>query len=124
MWHNPAYYLLIFIGVLIYAIVAMVVRKTATIHIGVCSTHYEKRRTAIIASWVLMALGLGGIIFAISYNTGALALIGGLLMLCGIIYGVIAARLVTPKKIDDRFVWLNSVDRNYLAQLPQWPGGS
>ena len=41
----------------------------------------------------------------------------------GAIYGLIAARLVTPTRIDDHFVWLRGACGEYLSELPEWPYG-
>ena len=38
-WHHPALYLLILAGLLIYAIVALIVRKSAKIDISMCQDH-------------------------------------------------------------------------------------
>jgi hypothetical protein len=67
-------------------------------------------------------LGFGGIVLSVIANDGTPALIGLLLLLAGIIFGVIAIRVTVPSKIDDKFVWLKGVNADYLNQLPQWPG--
>jgi hypothetical protein len=47
--------------------------------------------------------------------------LGILMMLFGAIYGLVAARLVTPAKIDERYIWLKGVHPDFLAELPDWP---
>jgi hypothetical protein len=39
-----------------------------------------------------------------------------------IIWGVVAVRVVSPAKIDDKFVWLKGVNEDYLNRFPEWPG--
>ena len=62
-WHHPALILLVFAGVLIYVIVALVMRKQATIHIGLSDAWFQKRRRTILISWGIVLLSIG--LFAI-----------------------------------------------------------
>jgi hypothetical protein len=121
-WHNPIFYVLIFVGVLIYFIVAMLVRKTAIIDVPLCENHLARRRNSLIVGWVLMLLGIIGFVLAIAGNEPIFAAIGALAMLFGFVLAISAARTVLPKKIDDRFVWLKGINKDYLDQLPQWAG--
>jgi len=43
-----------------------------------------------------------------------------LVLFIAIIWLVVVARVVTVKTIDDRLVWLNGINSNYLAQIPPW----
>ena len=47
-WHHPALYLIVLAGVLIYVIVALIVRKTARVNIPLCPAHRAKRRNIIL----------------------------------------------------------------------------
>lgn len=120
-WHHPAIYILLLVAWLIYLIVAMIVKKRATIDLGICEEHSAKRRTYIWITWLLALGGIAGFVLAIAANDGTPALIGLLLLLTAIVFGVIATRVTYPSKIDDRFVWLKGVNAEYLNQLPQWP---
>jgi hypothetical protein len=121
-WHHPAIYILIFVALLVYFIVAMVTRKRATIEVGLCEEHRAKRRTYIWITWLLALGGVAGFVLAIGANDGTPALIGLLLLFSAIVFGVITTRVTYPSKIDDRFVWLKGVNADYLNQLPPWPG--
>jgi hypothetical protein len=121
-WHHPAIFLLILVAVLIYLIVAMILRKRATVEIGLCERHFAKRRRDILITWVLFLLGVAGFVMAGLAEEGAYLLVGVLLLLGALIYGLAVVRVVAPSKIDDKFVWLRGVNKNYLSQLPQWPG--
>ena len=120
-WHHPLYYLLIFAGWLVYLIVALVIRKTARVHIGLCERHLTNRRIAIFVSWSVFALGIFAIILAIANETGALALLGIMMIIASAIYGALGARTIYASKIDERFAWIKGVNSEYLAQFPQWP---
>jgi hypothetical protein len=121
-WHHPAIYILLIVAWLVYLIVAMILRKSATVDLGLCEEHSAKRRTYIWISWLLALGGVAGFVLAMSAHDGTPALIGFLLLLTAIVFGVITSRVVYPSKIDDRFVWLKGVNADYLNQLPAWPG--
>src|SRR5437899_10396300 len=52
-WHHPALYLLIFFGVLVYVIVALIVRKTIRVGVPMCAQHKQRRCMWITLAWVL-----------------------------------------------------------------------
>src|SRR6185295_9400985 len=53
-WHPQAYYLLILAGVLMYAIVAMIVRKRFELAVPMCAEHLKRRRTLRWTGWALL----------------------------------------------------------------------
>ena len=58
-------------------------------------------------------------------SIGPPLLIGGMLVfLGGALYGLLAARMVSPRKIDNDFIWVKGVCPEYLAELPPWPGAA
>ncbi len=121
-WHHPAIYLIILVALLIYFIVAMVLRKSANIEIGLCDEHLAKRRRDLWITIGLLVVGLLGLGLAIGFSDGTYLIIGFLALIASLIYGIVAVRVVAPAKIDDRFVWLSGVNKQYLDELPQWPG--
>jgi sugar phosphate permease len=121
-WHHPAIYLLLLVAWFVYLIVAMIVRKRATIDLGLCDEHSTKRRTYIWTSWLLALGGVAGFVLAILVSDGTPVLVGILLLLTAIVFAFITTRVGYPSKIDDRFVWLKGINAEYLNQLPQWPG--
>lgn len=121
-WHHWAIYLLILLSLLIYAIVGMVIRKRATVYLGLCEEHRAKRRTYIWITLLMILGGVAGFFLAIAAEDGTPALIGLLLLMTGIVFGTIMIRVTYPSKIDDRLVWLKGVNADYLDQFPSWPG--
>ncbi len=121
-WHPPGWFLLIVISIWIYIIAALLVRHTATIQVGFCDLHRRKRRQAIAIGWMLALAGLVAIVVGASMpKTGAIfVLLGVAGFLAGLVYGVIGSRVVSPKRINSRFIWLKQVSPEYLADLPQW----
>lgn len=121
-WLHPAYLLLLFTGVVFYAIASAMASKSAEIQIGVCPKHRRQRLRAIVGGWTL---GLCGAVLmpllAISLQAGWIALVGLGMALVGMVGGIVVARLVRPSRIDDNQAWLSGVDREYLNELPAGP---
>jgi hypothetical protein len=112
----------VLVALLLYLVVAMIVRKAATVEIGLCHEHLAKRRRDLWITIGLLSAGLIGLALAIGYSDLTYLLLGFLSLIASLIYGIVAVRVVAPAKIDDRFVWLNGVNKRYLNELPQWPG--
>jgi hypothetical protein len=122
-WHNPWLYLLLLFNVIIFAIVASIVRKKATVAAGLCTAHKERRRTMLTIMWVGT---LGGIVLAflsLGSEIGPWGAFTSILLSVGsIIFGMIAGRIVTPTRIDKDYVRLKGCGEAYLDTLPQFPG--
>ena len=119
-WHPPAIYLLICAGVLLYAIVALIVRKSATIHVGMCADHLQKRKIGILASWGMFVLSVIAFVVGANQELGALMILGLILFLVSIVLGIRTAQPVTAAKMTDQLVWLNGVCSPYLEELPPY----
>jgi hypothetical protein len=121
-WHPPALYLLILISILVYAIVAMVVRKTATVHVGLCNEHRESRKLSMIITVFLVVVAVLSAIAGVQFETPGLVLAAVAFVLGAAIYGSISLRVVVPTKIDEHFVWIKGVNTSYLQEFPEWNG--
>ncbi|HTN74874.1 MAG TPA: hypothetical protein VL096_06490 [Pirellulaceae bacterium] len=115
-------------GWLPYVILVLVLQKKATIQIGLTEEWLSRRWQRIGIAWGLVLLGFalfaGGIAMLdqVEVLGGVMMLSAIFMLLGGAIYGLMSARMVYPKKIDDRFVWLQGVAPEYLAELPIWTG--
>jgi hypothetical protein len=121
-WHPPGYYLLIFVGLLIYLIIALCVRKKALVHVGLCEKHRAQRKWIIAGSWLAVLLGFVMMIGGLSEDSGAVSLSGVVLLLVGVVFGILKGPVVSVVKIDNEFVWLKGPGEDYLAQMPEWSG--
>lgn len=121
MWHHPAWALTILAGVLIYLIVVLIVRKQVVLNLGLCDEHFSKRRIAIAVGWLLLLLSIVMFVVGISNNLPAVALLGMPLFFFAIFYAVLSANVITIKKIDDQYVWIRRVNKDYLLMLPELP---
>lgn len=119
-WHHPGLYLLILAWMLLYIIVALIVRKRADVEPGLCENHKLHRGIAIAVGLLGPVLGL--VLAFKSVETPVLLPVGLLLILFSAIYGVARGRVVYARKIDDYNVRLGGFCRDYLDSLPEWPG--
>lgn len=122
-WHHPALYVLFFFYAIIYIIVALIVRKKAEIDPGLCEEHMEKRRLWIIIGWVGSIVSL----FVWPMSAGALGIdswqafaFGFLAFLVIVIVSIVKARILYPRRIDERYARLQGADERFLASLPDF----
>lgn len=118
-WHRKAWYLLLFAGLLVYAVVAMFVRRRADLIVGLCARHEAHRR------WLLWS-GLGGLVgtfglawLAVRWDVGAVGVASALSFVVGIGILVYRSNLVTASRIDDWHVWVSNAAPVLLADLPE-----
>jgi hypothetical protein len=121
-WHHPALYLTILISILVYAILAMVIRKTATVDVGFCEDHLSTRRRHLTITWIIGVVGVLCLPLAVMLDDGTPVFVGLLLMFAAAIYGIVTLRVVVATRIDNHFVWLKGINSDYLQEFPQWQG--
>ena len=122
-WHTPALYVLVLFWMILYAIVALIVRKKATVMVSLCAEHRVRRRSAILISW-LWALGSIALMIALPIVTesGALALVGFASLIGALIFAGRRVTLLRPKTIDDRYAYLKGASPEFLHSLPRFHG--
>lgn len=126
-WHAPAWYALILISPLVYIVAALIVRKTATVHVGLSDPQIWRRRAILLGSWLMAFISVGMIIVPFTgvdpQKYGVLALFGLIGLLLSGILGGLLCRIVAPRRISDEYVWLRGVHREYLQRFPVWEFG-
>ncbi len=118
-WHTPWLYVLILISILVYLIVALIARKSARIGPGLCEEHRRLRNNVILGSLLGAFAGIGLVIAAIGNSSGALVLLGGLVLLAAIIVGMMKGRIVYAVRIDANRISLKGCGEAFLASLPR-----
>ncbi len=118
-WHPVGYYLLILVNVILYAVVAMVVRKRASVELYLCAQHSKRRKYFIIGGWSGTALGIAMLIVGISEDIGVLTAIGFLVIFLAILVGLRGASLTRATRIKGDTVWLSGAGKEFLASLPE-----
>jgi hypothetical protein len=121
-WHHPVLYLVLFVNIIVYLIVANFLSKSVTLKVGISDRALASRRNAIAITWALVVGGVA-LVVAGSLNQSAVPFLMGLLAMpfaaAVYLWGV---KLVTPTRIEDGYVWIAGVHPDYLALLPEWPG--
>jgi hypothetical protein len=129
VWYPPWIALTIFIATPIYIVLALSLQKKATVFIGLTPEWKTKRLIRMLIAWGSVLLGAASFIAGLALLEGSLKSLSPVLLilapvglLTGIFVGLYGCRMVYPKKIDDRFIWLKGVCPAYLADLPPWTG--
>ncbi len=121
-WHAPGYYFLICAGWIVYLIVLLIVRKTATMQIGLCDEHEQRRKNGLMITWIGLA---AGVLFMILGGTGdspVLVMIGLVGLIVAAVVGGIRSRVVRVWKMDEETVWLTA-GAEFVRSLPTSPEG-
>jgi hypothetical protein len=122
-WYSPWLFLLLLLNVVIFAIVALIVRKTARVAPGLCADHKRRRRNALAVGWVGFVASVVLITASIGSSLGGWGAVLGFFLLLGtLIYGIVKGRIVYPSKIDSSYVRLKGCGEPFLESLPRFPG--
>ncbi len=127
-WHHPALTLMLFAGLIPYVIVALVMRKSASVRIPVSNEAMGKRRVHLAIAWAIALGGLAmfGVAIAESNSSNGemvgVMVIGGIVgILASAIYGIVMTPILTPARIDDHVVMLKGACPEYLDTLRDRP---
>jgi GYF domain 2 len=121
-WHPPLVYLAFFLGILVYVVIALVIRKNGLAFVSICHSHRSARRIVILVSWLLVIGGLVAGIAGIANDSGWLGGIGGAAFLGGLIFGIVRGRLVVAQRITKDHMWLGGCGDEFVAGFPEWHG--
>lgn len=120
-WHSPWIYLLILINLLIYIVVALIVRRKAVIAPGLCATHKTRRRIGIAIAWTLLLAGAALVV--VGARDGSAAVAGGmLLILVAALVSTAVTRILRAKRIDTQYVRLKGCGTAFLDSVPPFAG--
>ena len=124
-WHHPLLYLLIiFPGLLIYAIVGTIVQKKMTVHLPLCSEHWDRYKSgrriggALMLACIPLAILLANVL---NDFVGWAILLAFVLFIAGAIVFGVASGVLRPKRIDEHWGTFSGACENFLAQLPPVP---
>jgi len=117
---SPWIYLLLLAHVLIFIVVALLVRKTATLHVGLSEEAQAARRRGILNAWTAALAGVGMIVGAFPAESWWLGLAGAGVLMAAMIYGARKASVLSARLIDDQYAHLKGVCPEFLEDLPEW----
>jgi len=121
-WHSPWIYLLILINVLIYVLVAIILRKKAVIAPGLCATHKTRRRTGMAIAWALLLVGVGVLFMAVRDGNPGAGFGGLLVILVATVVSASVTRILRAKRIDTQYVRLKGCGTAFLDSMPPFAG--
>jgi hypothetical protein len=121
-WHSSWVYLLIILNVLIYAVVALILRKKAVIAPGLCAHHKARRRVWLALVWAMVMAGLALVCMGIGQGSPPAGFSGLLLMLTSVLLAMFVARILRPQRIDVRYVRLKGCGGQFLESVPPFAG--
>ena len=125
-WHRGWVYVFLLVNILVYALVAMAVRKTAVLRVPQCAQHAKLRRWGVLGAWGIFGLGcLGTYASAHMSDDGPISaaplVIFFASVLVALVGGTIISRPVVARRIDDEFVWIGKCSKGFLSSLPEAP---
>lgn len=127
-WHSPWLYLLLPVNILLYAVVALLARKTVKLHPVLCDLHRRAQRRFWLLCFGLMTGGFG-LLYAATPGQGldesqamAALLLSPLLLLLAIVIAAWKLGQLTTTRIDADCVRLRGAGKPFLDSLPPWDG--
>lgn len=128
-WHTPWLYPLILLNIILYIVVALLVRRSVKLHPALCPLHARQRRRG---HWTALGLFAGGLLVlytgvvneapAVPLLREGLFLLGSLMVL-GMLW--VLARLpanLVAARIDRREIRIRGAGEPFLASLPAYGG--
>jgi hypothetical protein len=123
IWHTPMLLPLLIIvpiGIIIYAVLAFLFKKTMPIAMPLCARH--RRRRQLLGALGLALLPAFPVLAAVGISLSEPALIppGILLSIVGIIVLVLGRNELWPLRITDDHAYVRGAHPEWLDTLPQW----
>jgi hypothetical protein len=119
-WHHSGWYILVLLNIIIYAVIASLVRKKAIIWVGLCETHRRRRRLSRIIGWGGFAAILCCFFLGLSLNQGWLAAAAGLAFLPWAIASVLLSLQVRAVRIGTEWLRVRGCGPDFLDSLPEY----
>lgn len=120
-WHTPLIYLSILAGVVVYLILALILRQTVSFRVGLCQHHATLRKAWLVGAWIGLFAFLGGFVVA-GVMESALPLL--VINLPGLILAIVGSRISTtlrPVVIRDGVGSFTGASPVYLESIPATP---
>ncbi len=129
-WHHPAIYILAPFALIVYAIVAIIVRKSCSLKVGLCAQHKRKRNTLFAVAWGIFALAVLLFVLAATMTFTPqsdfqliLVMLGvALILAAGIMGAIVASRLCWPSEITNRHGYIKGAGQPVLDDFAEFTG--
>jgi hypothetical protein len=116
-WHSPWLYLLFLINILVYAIAALIARKTIKVSPGLCVAHTLKRKKRLRLIFILSLISVGIGVCFVKAGEESGAIIAFVMALVILIPAIFVARKLYPKKITKEYAYLGGCKEPFLDSL-------
>lgn len=119
-WHSPGLYLLIFLGLIPYVIVAFFVAKKARIDVPFCQAHRSWRTRMNIAGAALLIASVpsGVLLDSLGLNGGVITLIVVAMAFSGLVVLGVVGSSFNPVYIDETCAKFKGAAKEFLSLLP------
>lgn len=117
-WHSPGWYLLLFVAIIVYVVVAMVVRRKVKLAVGLCDVHRKRRRNLTMSALGALLLGGGAFVGAIKLDNGLFGALAVAALLAAVILALLASGTLSPARIDDSEARFKGCGKAFLDSLP------
>jgi hypothetical protein len=119
-WHHPAVYLLILVALLIYVIVALIVRKTIRVGVPLCAQHAQRRSLWITLAWVLPLIGIADafVLPRFTVDPDWIVLLVVAFILAGLVIWAVVGNPIRPRSIDNFSAEFSGFCEPFLEQIP------
>jgi hypothetical protein len=123
-------HLFLLLGILPYVITILLLTTFAKIELGLCERMFQRQRIQLLFGKILGGVGGAVVVGAIAFGVMTkeieasivFIILGSIVGLAGLALGFVGSCLVITHKIDTDYIWLRGVHRNFLDELPEWPG--
>lgn len=129
IWHSPWLYLLIVLNILIYIVVALLVRRSVKLHPALCTVHRTVRWRRRLTGLAVFIVGMGVLFTGTANTVPSLATLreaqfaaGVLVLLAGIAIAAREPAILAASRIDGREVRVRGAGERFLASLPAYTG--
>jgi hypothetical protein len=119
-WHASGWYILVLLNVIIYAVIAAIVRKRATIWVGLCESHKRRRMLSRVIGWGGFAAIIAFFFLGISRDMGWMAAAAGLAFLPWAFASVLLSPQIRAARIDKEVLRVRGCGRDFLDTLPEY----
>lgn len=117
-WHSPWIYLVVLANLLIYAIVALVVRKRFDLGVPLCESHFRLRRIWMTVAAALMLIAFPALIVGITTDYPGTGLVVCLVtLLTGAVAWGMVAPILRPTRITDEMAVFRGADERFFGRL-------
>ncbi len=117
-WHHPGLYVVALLNLLIYAVIAIFVRKRTPVTVGLCRQH-QTRRSIVLALATVGALAGTAVAFKGLIDMSYVVVgIGAFVTLASLVFGIVAGRVLVVTRIGENYTRFDGAGAEFLASLP------